>query len=208
MLSHIECVKAPRHYERIIDSNGICFVPGKKDTPSIVGDDFLLRCNKESDVFWLGSDPNALVVSEDGDKFGENYDDEQPSVYFPAYVISDVNDDNPESSLDFFDAYGTIEIGFLRNAVTLEREGDLRGSLGIIYRRVDEFARESMLEALDEEISSVPAEEIGTDVLLGLLTATLPVKRKLASRPQLFKATLKLMKARGHFERGILDGLE
>ena len=208
MLSHIECVKAPRHYECIIDSNRICFVPGTNGTPSIVGDYFLLRCNKDSDVFWLGSEPNALVVSEDGDKFGENYDDEQPSVSFAAYVISDVSDDNPESSLDFFDADGTIEIGFLRDAVTLEREGDLRGSLGIIYRRVDEFVRESMLEALDEEISSVPAEEIGTDVLLGLLTATLPVKRKLASRPQLFKATLKLMKARGHFERGILDGLE
>lgn len=96
----------------------------------------------------------------------------------------------------------------LSSAIAIERQGNLRASLAIIYRRVEELMREGMLETLDDEIASVPAEEMGTDVLLGLLTATLPAKRKLPSRLQLFRSTRKTLKMRGHFEPGVLDGLE
>ena len=49
---------------------------------------------------------------------------------------------------------------------------------------------------------------IATDILLGLLTATLPVKSQLPQRSGLFNSTKELLVSRGHYERGILDGLE
>ena len=183
----LDCEPSHIHYERVLDDNVRWQSPCGDDIALCDNDDSPSshwRGNDESPGFhWLGEDPKASFVSD-------AIDNDNASA--PGYT-------NPVDS---------IEVGFLSNAIEMDRQRNIRASLAIIYRRVEEMMRESMMEALDEEIASVPAEEMGTDVLLGLLTATLPVKRKLRSRPQLFRSTLKLLKTRGHFEPGVLDGLE
>jgi hypothetical protein len=101
----------------------------------------------------------------------------------------------------------SISLDFVDDAIAREESGDLRGSLRLIYQRVDEMIRFGIISALDEELANLRAETASSDVLLGLLTATLPVRSQLRSRRMLFKATKRLLKSRGHYERGILDGL-
>lgn len=183
MLIQIDCDKAHGHFEYVVNDNEMCHVCQGDDRASGDVDQSPPCFTMHSSNGWLGTESNT-------------------------FVIPDVSDNGIESSLGYIHPFDSIEIGFLSDAIELERQGNLRGSLATIYRRVEELMREAMLDALDEEITSVPAEEIGTDVLIGLLTATLPVKRKLPSRPQLFRSTLQLLKTRGHFEPGVLDGLE
>jgi hypothetical protein len=179
----LDCEHSRTHYESVLDDSVIW--------PSLHGDSIASFGNDEplpffarrGGVYWLGEEPNSSYVSE---------------------VIDNVIESVPGYTCPF----DSIQVGFLNNAIVMDRQGNIRASLALIYRRVEEMMREPMLEALDEEIASVPAEEMGTDVLLGLLTATLPAKRKLPSRPQLFRSTRQIMKKRGHLEPGVLDGLE
>ncbi len=122
--------------------------------------------------------------------------------------IEDSEDMEPRCAPGYSNPGGSIDLQFLANAVALERAGDLRSSLALIYRRIDEMMRLGMIALIDEELCSVGEAEIGSDVLLGLLTATLPVKSQLPSRPTLFKKTKRVLKSRGHYEPGILDGLK
>lgn len=101
-----------------------------------------------------------------------------------------------------------IDVHFLKEALAFEEAGNLRQALGLVYRRVEVMMELGMTDLLNEEIASFAADKIGTDVLLGLLTATLPVKSKLPSRRHLFRQTKRILKARKHYERGILDGLK
>jgi len=141
------------------------------------------------------------------------YSQDSPVIWLGERALDEVSIEDPEDvelrcAPGYSNPSDSIAIEFLANAVALERAGNLRDSLAIVYYRIDEMMKFGMIELLEEELSSVPTEEIGTDLLLGLLTATLPVKSQLPSRPALFKATKRLLKSRGHYEPGILDGLK
>lgn len=174
-----QCVEEVRIDDRLFENS--CFVATAHDTEL---DDLIPFYFHNTPVTWLGTervfDEVAIENSEDIER-----------RYAPGCG-------NPSDS---------IGVEFLSDAVALEKAGDIRASLAIIYRRVDEMTKLGMLQLLDDELLSVPPEGIGTDVLLGLLTATLPVKYQLPSRSKLFKITKRLLKTRGHYERGILDGL-
>jgi hypothetical protein len=92
--------------------------------------------------------------------------------------------------------------------VAKDREGDIRSSLSLIYLHVHEMIRFGMTEFLNEELANTRLDGLSSDVLLGLLTATLPARSKLPFRQTLFNITKRLLKSRGHYEHGILDGLE
>jgi hypothetical protein len=80
--------------------------------------------------------------------------------------------------------------------------------MDLIYDRIDELMRRDQLPALDALLQSAPADELTVDVLLALLTATLPVKKRLTSRPELFHRTESVLRERGEYEDGLLTGLE
>lgn len=96
----------------------------------------------------------------------------------------------------------------LRDAIELESSGLVIDALDVVYNRVADVIRFGWIEHLDLEIGEMSPDEIGTDVILGILTATLPVKSQLPSRYRLLKSAKRVLKARGHYERGILDGLQ
>ena len=96
----------------------------------------------------------------------------------------------------------------IRDAIQQELDGNVCRALDIVYSRVSELIRLEWIEQLNNEIESIDPNEIGTDVLLGILTSTLPVRSQLPARSKLYHAAFKILKQRKHFERGILDGLE
>ncbi len=105
------------------------------------------------------------------------------------------------------DRNAQITLG-IRDAIEQEFNGHVCRALDILYTRVSELIRLGWIRQLNDEIESIDPNEIGTDVLLGILTSTLPVRSQLPYRSKLYRAAFKILKQRRHFERGILDGLE
>lgn len=96
---------------------------------------------------------------------------------------------------------------FVVQADAMDRVGDTDAALDVIFRRTDELMCSGKISELNDELRNISANEIGTDVLIGVLTATLPVKTRLPWRRNLFNATRRVLKKRGHYETGVLSGL-
>ena len=97
---------------------------------------------------------------------------------------------------------------FIQRANRLHRTGYRNAATDLVYDRVDEMMRHDQLRELDSLLQSAPADELTVDVLLALLTATLPVKTRLTSRPEFVKRTERVLKSRGEYDDGLLTGLE
>jgi hypothetical protein len=80
--------------------------------------------------------------------------------------------------------------------------------LDAIYDHFDQLMTEHRLEELDSIIKNLSPTDLSIDHLLGVLTASLPVKSSLPSRPAFCKAVEKELISRGVFEPGLLTGLE
>lgn len=77
-----------------------------------------------------------------------------------------------------------------------------------IYTLIDRLMAEHRLVELDVAIAAVNVHDFSTDNLLGVLTASLPVKSSLPSRPGFYKAVEQELTARGQMGPGLLRGLE
>lgn len=102
----------------------------------------------------------------------------------------------------------TVTINFVSEAIKCEEAGNLRGALRSIYENAERLMQFGLFSELDAELASSDLERAGTDLLLGILTATLPRKSMLPSRKRLFRETKRILKRRGHYERGLLSGLK
>jgi hypothetical protein len=90
----------------------------------------------------------------------------------------------------------------------LEASGDRNAALDLLYDRVDELMRTGQFEALDSLLQQVRLGDMSIDVLLGLLTATLPARSRLPSRQAFFRETENALREWGEYEDGLLTGLE
>lgn len=97
---------------------------------------------------------------------------------------------------------------YLICASTLEQSNDIRNALALIYRNLHFRARDSEFTKLNSEIAAFDPEQAGIDVLLAILTATKPIKHLLRSRSRLFRQTKSVLKKRGDWAPGLLDGLK
>lgn len=77
-----------------------------------------------------------------------------------------------------------------------------------IFDQCNSLFDQSKFEECDRILSKVPIEETGTDLLLGYLTATLPARRSLPYRPEFYRKTEEIIRKRGEWEEGLLNGLE
>jgi len=77
-----------------------------------------------------------------------------------------------------------------------------------IYSWADELMRAGRFQYLNAAISAFHPDDMTTDNLLGVLTATLPAKSKLPARKAFFQAVERILTARGEMESGLLAGLE
>lgn len=77
--------------------------------------------------------------------------------------------------------------------------------LDLVYDKVDELMRTGKLDELDGMF--VFSKETDIDLMIGLLTASLPVKSKLPSRPEYLEAVSGLSKELGKANSVLLQGL-
>lgn len=80
--------------------------------------------------------------------------------------------------------------------------------LDAIYEWADDLMKAGRFQYLDAAIAAFHPEEMATDDLLGVLTATLPVRSKLPARKAFYQAVERVLTARGEMEPGLLKGLE
>ena len=81
-------------------------------------------------------------------------------------------------------------------------------ALDLIYDAVDKLMRDRQFDQLDAILAPIAVVGLSVDILLGLLTATLPAKSRLPSRGAFFNAVEQSLKRRGVYEQGLLTGLE
>ncbi len=80
--------------------------------------------------------------------------------------------------------------------------------LDIIFGWADSMMTRGRFEDLDAAIAAYRPQEMATDILLGILTATLPGRSKLPSRAKFYDDVERLVNERGENEPGLLDGLK
>jgi antitoxin (DNA-binding transcriptional repressor) of toxin-antitoxin stability system len=97
---------------------------------------------------------------------------------------------------------------FVLRAQRLDRHGRTDAALDLIYDQVDEWMHRAEFDRLDGILENLPVADLSLDILLGLLTATLPAKRRLVSRAKLFHEIEQVLRDRGDYEDGLLVGLE
>jgi hypothetical protein len=97
---------------------------------------------------------------------------------------------------------------FVQRAQRLDKGGHSDAALDLIYDSVDELMQKEDFPKLDSILAKVRASDHSVDVLLGILTATLPARNRLRLRAKLFKDIERLLRERGEYEQGLLTGLE
>lgn len=103
---------------------------------------------------------------------------------------------------------GPVPESFISRAARLDVQGYTDDALDLIYDAVDELLRNGQFAKLDALLVAVPVPEYSVDILLGILTATLPAKSQLPSRTSLMESTRESLVDRGEYTEGLLTGLE
>jgi hypothetical protein len=101
----------------------------------------------------------------------------------------------------------TVE-SFVYRAHRLDEAGHTESALDLIYDAADSLMRNGQFEQLDALIADAPIAFLSVDVLLAILTSTLPARSRLPSRANLFTTVEQILKRRGEYEEGLLAGLE
>ena len=97
---------------------------------------------------------------------------------------------------------------FLQPVTRLEKQGHIDAALDVLYDRVDDLLKAKQFPAVDDFLRHANVGTLSVDVLLGLLTATLPARSKLPARAKFFGDVEASIKTRGQWENGLLAGLE
>ena len=97
---------------------------------------------------------------------------------------------------------------FLDRCRRLDDQGYSDSALDMLYDSIDQFMRDGRFAELNTLVESVDVESYSDDILLGLLTSTLPARTKLPSRKHVFQKIKKTLKRRNDYEEGMLAGLE
>lgn len=96
----------------------------------------------------------------------------------------------------------------LADARSLEHVGRTQDAVNLIQRAFDAALRGGQFQAIDQVLERMDADLEGVDMLLSVLTATLPARDVLAHRATLFQAVERTLRSRAILEPGLLDGLE
>lgn len=97
---------------------------------------------------------------------------------------------------------------FLHRAQRLDRIGSTDAALDLLYDSVDAMMRGGKFCELDSLLKRLRADDYSLDMLLGILTATLPGRSKLPARGRFLKDAENALRERGEYEDGLLTGLE
>ena len=97
---------------------------------------------------------------------------------------------------------------FVDRANRLDVLGHTDTGLDLLYDAVDDLLRRGDIDRLDVLLLDAVAAELTLNILVGLLTATLPARSRLRSRSGFFQSVDETLRLRGEWEVGLLVGLE
>jgi hypothetical protein len=97
---------------------------------------------------------------------------------------------------------------FLDRARRLGNVGQTDAALDIIFDQIDELLLSRDFARVDELLSTTLANDLSADLLLGILTATLPAKSHLVQRTTFYEQVEAALRERGELEDDLLVGLE
>ena len=92
-------------------------------------------------------------------------------------------------------------------AVQLDTMAQTDAALDLLYDGFDELMRQGRFTELNTVLSSVRADYCSADLLLGMLTASLPGRSRLPARAVLLQETETVLRRRGEYAEGLLSGL-
>ena len=100
------------------------------------------------------------------------------------------------------------DLGYMVNyANDLDKQGYTSTALDSLLGYIDNKLHMGVFSELDQSISQLNLSELSINILVCILTSTLPAKSKLPSRTNLFSDIEKILKSRGEYEEGLLTGL-
>jgi len=104
-------------------------------------------------------------------------------------------------------ALRSLPESFIVRAKRLERVNGIDSALDLIYDSVDGMLRAGDFSELNSLIEHLAVQQFSTDILLGLLTSTLPARSKLPSRLAFGQRVRLLFETRGEDVEALLVGL-
>ena len=97
---------------------------------------------------------------------------------------------------------------FLERATRLEKSGNVDDALDLLYAQIDGRLKAKQLDEIDALLQTINVASLSLDLLLGVLTASLPARYQLQSRKDFFNDVEAVLKERGQWEENLLSGLE
>ena len=97
---------------------------------------------------------------------------------------------------------------FLRPVTALEKSGHIDAALDVLYDRVDDLLKLKRFATLDALLEEAKVDSLSVDLILGLLTASLPARSKLSARCRFYAEATESIRRRCAWEDGLLAGLE
>ena len=98
--------------------------------------------------------------------------------------------------------------GFLDRARRLDHSGHTDAALDLIYENVNGKLSRGRFNEVNSVLETTEPMSLSVDLMLGLLTSTLPAKTKLPSRGTFFQRSEAAIKGLNEWEDGLLTGLE
>lgn len=97
---------------------------------------------------------------------------------------------------------------FVDRARRLDEAGSTDSALDLIYDSIDEMLLRGEFPKVDAVLQHLRIEDLSVDLLLGILTATLPARHRLCERAKAYFKIEENLHQRGELEEGLLTGLE
>lgn len=96
---------------------------------------------------------------------------------------------------------------FMTRATKLEKLGRSDAALDLVYDSVDDLMHRGKFDSCASVLSGVNVANCSVDLLVGLLTATLPARSRIPFRTEFFEAVERELRRRGELDPGVLAGL-
>jgi len=181
-----------------------------------------LRVESESDELGLSRDDWLAGVGL-REKDTENRQQQRSGVSnhisrrLMSLLHDAANDESRRDIIESFDAWisaqevcgstATAE-SFLDCARRLDQHGQTDAALDIIFDQIDEMLLAGEFEPVDQLLMEIMPSDYSVELLLGLLTVTLPAKNRLCNRVAFFERVRQSLQEHGETDEGLLVGLD
>lgn len=102
----------------------------------------------------------------------------------------------------------TTPAAFLDLARRLDKSGQTDAALDIVFDQIDEMLLAGKFKKVNQLLVDTETDNYSVELLLGILTATLPAKNQLQDRAEFYKRTARTLHSRGELQEGLLVGLD